>query len=152
MDSLMNKGLIAGVTVERNRLFDITMHGRDVMREHGLKLENSRVRGGVEHNYWLKKIQSALAGQTRVYLEKDDIDLVAEWDDVKIAVQVETGKSDIKKNIETLKDYKAGRKFMIATNPGALTRIQSLITGSFVQSYLAKDFIEKIIPIILTEN
>ena len=152
MDSLMNKRLIAGVTVERNRLFDITMHGRDVMREHGLKLENSRVRGGVEHNYWLKKIQSALAGQTRVYLEKDDIDLVAKWDETKIAVQVETGKSDIKKNIETLKNYEAGRKFMIATNPGALTKIQSLITGSFVQSYLAKDFIEKIIPIILTEN
>ena len=152
MDSLMNKGLIAGVTVERNRLFDITMQGRDVMREHGLKLENSRVRGGVEHNYWLMKIRSALAGRTRVYLEKDDIDLVAEWDDAKLAVQVETGKSDIKKNIETLSAHASERKFMIATNAEALAKIQSMLTVPSIQSYLAKDFIEKIIPIILTER
>ena len=152
VDSLISKGMIAGVTVDRNKLFDITMHGRDVMRGHGLKLENSRVRGGVEHNYWLERIRSVLAGQMRVYLEKDDIDLVAEWDDAKMAVQVETGKSDIKKNIETLKQYDAGRKFMIATNPEALTKIQSMLTVPTIQSYLAKDFIEKIIPIILTEN
>ena len=49
-------------------------------------------------------------------MEKDDIDLIAERGDEIIAVQLETGKSDIKRNIQTLMDHKANQKLVIATN------------------------------------
>ncbi len=151
LDGLMEKGLLKEVLVDRNRLFELTPQAGEQLHREGLKLENSRVRGGVEHNYWVERIRLALAGHCRVFLEKDNLDLVADWNG-GLAVQVETGKSDIRKNVETLSNHASIQKFMIATNPEALTKIQSLLTIQGVQAYLAKDFIEKIIPILLTEK
>ena len=151
LDSLVSKGMLKEVLVDRNRLFELTQPAVEHLRSKGVKLENSRVRGGVEHNYWVEKIRQAFASHCRVFLEKDSLDLVAEWSGV-LAVQVETGKSDIRKNIETLSSHSSNRKFMIATNSEALAKIQSMLTAPTIQSYLAKDFIEKIIPILLTEN
>ena len=152
LDSLVSKGMLKEALVDRNRLFELTQQAVDLLRSKGVKLENSRVRGGVEHNYWVEKIRQAFASHCRVFLEKDCLDLVAEWSGSIIGVQVETGKSDIRKNIETLSSHPSNRRFMIATNPEALAKIQSMLTIPNIQSYLAKDFIEKIIPILLTEK
>ncbi len=152
LDSLVAKAMLRQVFVERNRLFELTPQAVEELGEKGVKLENSRVRGGIEHNYWVEKIRKALASHGKVTLEKDSLDLVAEWEGAQVAVQVETGKSDIAKNIETLFNHSSNRKFMIATWPEALVKIQSLLNIPQIQSYLAKDFIEKIIPILLTEK
>ncbi len=151
LEDLITKGLLKEVLVDRNRLFELTPQAVEHLHREGLKLENSRVRGGLEHNFWVERIRVALAGQCRVLLEKDNLDLVADWNG-GLAVQVETGKSDIRKNIETLSNHASIQKFMIATNPEALTKIQSLLAVEGIQAYLAKDFIEKIIPILLTEK
>ncbi len=151
LDGLLTKGLLKEVLVDRNRLFELTPQAVEHLHREGLKLENSRVRGGLEHNYWVERIRLALGASCRVFLEKDNLDLVADWNG-GLAVQVETGKSDIRKNIETLSNHASIQKFMIATNPEALTKIQSFLTIQGIQAYLAKDFIEKIIPIPLTEK
>ena len=151
IEELVKKRVIIAVTVDRTKLFDITLQANELLLNHGIKIKQG-VRGGVLHNYWVEKIGKKFAGNSKVNFEKDNIDLVIESDDKKIAVEVETGKSDLKKNLESLEKYHAEKKFMIATNPETLARIRTLITGPGVQTYLAKDFIEKIIPIILTEK
>ena len=83
------------------------------------------------------------------FTEKDDIDLVVEHYDSTTLVQVETGKSNIKKNIDTILAAKGDRRIMVATNPAALHKIQELITASnhpsksTIQTYLIKDFISQ---------
>ena len=51
------------------------------------------------------------------FIEKDDIDLVVETIDNRLAIQVETGKSDIQANLTKLGRYRADCKFVVTTNP-----------------------------------
>ena len=53
-------------------------------------------RGGLEHRYYIEKIRNHfIHNEGFAFIEKDDIDLVIEKDDRCMAIQLETGKSDI---------------------------------------------------------
>jgi len=154
--SLLDKGLIRSVRVDRNKLFELTDQGLDVLDMNGLKRPKGSARGGAVHNYYLEKIKQELQrlGGTTV-LEKDDIDLVAHTNAGIIAVQVETGKSNIKKNIRTLNEFLATHRFMVATNDSALKIIQDNLPDhnalGDIRAYHAKEFIPSL-HLILTPN
>ena len=141
---LSDKGLVRSVRVDRNKLFELTEKGLDALDLNGLKRPKGLARGGATHNYYLQKIKEELQrlGATTV-LEKNDIDLVAHTQAGIVAVQVETGKSNIKKNIQTLNEFMATHRFMVATNELALRTIQENLASnsSDIRALPAKDFI-----------
>jgi len=81
----------------------------------GYKINPSQGRGGIEHNYWVNKIKENL--EARGYKVKREtkispdqfVDLVAERNGEEIVIEVETGKSDLLRNLKKL--YK--RPFLI---------------------------------------
>ena len=58
------------------------------------------------------------------FIEKDDIDLVVQTIHNKMAIQMETGKSNIQANLTKLGKYRADHKYMIATNRETEIRIR----------------------------
>jgi hypothetical protein len=60
------------------------------------------------------------------FIEQDKLDLVADNLKQKVAIEVETGNSDIEGNLWKLAKYKADKKFMVATNKEALLIIQKM--------------------------
>ena len=90
------KQLIMPLTIEGKRLFDLSHHG---WNELGGKWRHPG-RGGLEHRYWVEAIkQHYLKQEGFTFIEKDDLDLVVESYEQTLAVQVETGKSDLAGNL-----------------------------------------------------
>jgi hypothetical protein len=146
---LADAGFISPVQVDRKVMIELTDRGRNSLEKSGFKVPR-QARGGLEHNYALYQIKELFKSKEGFpFTEKDDIDLVVEHYDSKTLVQVETGKSNIKKNIDTILAAKGDRRIMVATNPAALHKIQELITTSdhpsksSIQTYLIKDFISQ---------
>ena len=81
------------------------------------------------------------------YLEKDNIDLIAEKGDDIIAVQFETGKSNTKRNIISLKKYKADKKLVVATNRNAEFRARQILAKCGKDSKIAIFFVKDVLSI-----
>ena len=101
------------LTIDGNRLYDLTVKGKKTLPKKAVH----KGRGGLEHRYYIEKIRDHYFGeQGFAMLEKDDIDLVVEKNEKTMAIQLETGKSDIQANLTKLGRYKADFKYIIATN------------------------------------
>jgi hypothetical protein len=121
VEELMTRKLIIPLTIDGNRLYELTVKGKKTLgRKVALK-----GRGGLEHRYYIEKIKEHyLKDEKFTFVEKDDIDLVVESFERKMALQVETGKSDIQANLTKLGRYKADLKYVVTTNPEAELRIR----------------------------
>ena len=118
-NSLINKSLIKPVVVNRLTLYDITKEGTQQLSNHGLKLELSPRLGSVEHRYWTEKVKKHYESKGyKVFEEKHDIDLVAKKGNESIAIEVETGKSNIIKNITNALTHHR-QLVIVPTNPFA---------------------------------
>ncbi|KMY65609.1 hypothetical protein AAU61_21350 [Desulfocarbo indianensis] len=141
---LEDKGLITPSTVDGKRLYGLTTAGRNVL---GLRLSQTG-RGGVEHRYWVEAVKAHYLKQEGfTFLEKDDLDLVVESYQNRLAIQMETGKSDLQGNIMKLGRYRADIKFILATNRSTETRLKNLLRNLLVpdreaiQVAFVKDFL-----------
>ncbi len=113
--TLSAKGIIKTVTVDKKKLFELTDKGRSVAGKLNIPIKRRDTRGGIEHFYWIHQTAQFLRKlEFQPILEKDDIDIV----DIKneIAVEVETGKSDIRRNLSKLENSQVSRCFMLTTN------------------------------------
>ena len=110
-------------------LYQLTDAGRTVCLAH--QIDPGPVpRESLEHRWWIRK--------TRDYFEKKEyevtlehpikgngaIDLLAIKPGEKIAIEVETGKSDIKQNLLHMKKKEFDKLIMIATSPSAVSACQ----------------------------
>ena len=136
--------LIMPLTIEGKRLFDISHKG---WNELGGKWRHPG-RGGLEHRYWVEAIKQHYLKQGGfTFIEKDDLDLVVESYEQTLAIQVETGKSDLAGNLLKLGQYQADLKYMIATNKETELKLKNLLRDLLVpdreniQIKLAKDFL-----------
>jgi hypothetical protein len=124
IEELTARNLIMPLTVDGNRLYELTANGKKSL---GKKI-SLKGRGGIEHRYYIEKIkQHYLANEGFTFLEKDDIDLVVETIEKKLALQVETGKSDIQANLTKLGRYAADFKYVVTTNPETEIRIKEML-------------------------
>lgn len=146
-NGLVSKGFIQPVHVDGKLLFDLKPKTRELFAVKNIKIPG-QARGGIEHNYWLERIKDKLINTEKFpFKEKDDIDLVVEAYDFKWLIQVETGKSNIAKNIETLLKAIADRRIMVATNKQAEFRIQDTLSKSplpqkgSIEIFFVKDFL-----------
>ncbi|MBC8470354.1 MAG: ATP-binding protein [Planctomycetes bacterium] len=113
-------------------LYQVSDLGRSVCCSIGIELPPSP-RESLEHRYWVKKAAD--------HFRKDDyeitcehvikgngaIDILAERHDERIAVEVETGKSNIKENLRKIRKAKFDRIIIIATSANAVTACQKAV-------------------------
>ena len=141
---LEDKGCIVASTVDGKRLYDLTAAGRNVL---GIKITQPG-RGGIEHRYWVEAVKNHyLNKEGFTFLEKDDIDLVVESYQNRLAIQMETGKSDLQANLMKLGCYEADLKYILATNRSTETRLKNLLRDLLIpdrekiQVAFVKDFL-----------
>jgi len=137
--------LIIPVTIDSNRLYEITTAGKKIL---GNKITH-RGRGGLEHRYYVEKIKvHFINNEGFTFIEKDDMDLVVETIENKTAIQVETGKSDMQSNLTKLGRYKADKKYMVATNKETEIKIKEFLKDLImpdkenIQICYVKDFLK----------
>lgn len=122
-DSLISKGIIKPIYVNRIKLFEITDHGKKIAQRHKITIPVKKTRGGIEHDYWVNKTLQFLKKQKfKPVCEKLGIDIVSLNE--KLAIEIETGKSNINKNLLKLKNSQVlSRCYMLATNKIAEQKI-----------------------------
>ena len=86
---------------------DLTEKGEKILQEMGYKIERKR-QGGPEHEYWKHRIAEFFKDKGyQVEIEKPigegkTVDIAASKDGEKLAIEIETGKSDVLENIRKL--------------------------------------------------
>jgi hypothetical protein len=144
IEELIALKLVRPLTIDGNRLYELTIEGKKLL---GKKVAH-KGRGGLEHRYYIEKIKEHyIQKEGFTFLEKDDIDLVVETVGKTLAIQVETGKSNIQANLTKLGRYRADFKYVVTTNRETEIRIKEIIKELIVpdreniQIIFAKDFL-----------
>lgn len=123
-NSLVAKGLVEPVDIStgkgRVKLLWLSEKGKEALRNLGFDVP-ARGRGGPEHEYWKERARRRLEDVGyRVEVEKPvgggrAIDLVAERDGQQLAVEIETGTSDVEGNVR--KCVEAGFREVLVLAP-----------------------------------
>lgn len=148
--SLVEKGIISTAIIDQKKLFDLTTEGRICAESIGLNVRMWQSKGGLEHAYWINEIVQFLRKhEFQPVCEKDNIDIVESI--AGIAIEVETGKSDITGNLVKLENHSSSAKFMLATSKPVEIKIRELARKfPAVKVLFIKDFlkltIDQIIP------
>jgi len=118
----------------RLTLFDITKKGRIILADLGHDTRTTRE--GIVHKYWKEKIADNYRQKGfNVHVEKNingRPDIIAEKDNKKITIEIETGKSDFIKNIQ--RNLKAGfdEVIVIATSKMAYEKINNELKKNII--------------------
>ena len=129
IDELVTHQLIRPCMVDRQKLYELTSAGKNMLG----KRFQLKGRGGIEHRYYVEKIKSYyLDREGFTFIEKDDIDLVVETYEHTIAIQVETGKSNIHANLMKIGKYKSDLKYVLATTKEAEIKIKEIFNTLIV--------------------
>jgi len=125
---LAKTGIIEAVAIATRSgqvvLYQLTEAGRTVCDQLGID-PGPRPRESLEHRYWVRKAAEHFEKQgykiTREHVIKGNgvVDLLAEKPGWRVAIEVETGKSDIKANLANILKADFDRLVMIATSPTA---------------------------------
>ena len=126
--NLASAGIIEAVTIATRSgqvvLYQLTDLGRTVCSSAGID-PGPRARESLEHSFWVNRAAR--------YFEKKSydiacehpvkgngaIDILAQRPGERIAVEVETGKSNVKENLLKIKDAGFDRVILVATSPAA---------------------------------
>ena len=151
-ESLINKDCLSPVDIAlhcgKTVLVDLTETGRRVLRANGFE-ETKRRRESLEHDYWKQTIGEMLRKKgwtVHIELEVNGYtDIVAQKGERKAAIEIETGKSDWKANLQ--KNVKKGFEeiMILATRPEAYEKISKEMPEVEAEIWidLAQKFIEQ---------
>ena len=90
----------------------------------------------LEHRYWVNQAKLYFENKgfslTREFVLTDGkaFDLLAERPGERIAIEVETGKSDIKANVEKTQKADIDKLVLLAVNPAALAKCQKIVENT----------------------
>jgi hypothetical protein len=110
-------------------LCELTDHGRAIAESQGID-PGPPPRAGLEHRYWVSRIAESFERQGyEVAIEQHipgdgHVDLAASRAGQRLAIEVETGKSDIDANLAKLRGAGFDRIILLATSPSAVTACQ----------------------------
>ena len=140
-ESLARAGVIERVVIATRSgqvvLYQLTQAGRAVASGHHID-PGPAPRESLEHKYWVGKAARHFENKgyaiTREHPVKGNgaIDILATRPGQKIAVEVETGKSNIKENLSKIRTAGFDRIVLIATSPAASGACQRAIEGAGV--------------------
>jgi len=144
IEELIAMKLITPRTIDGNRLYELTISGKKTL---GKKIPQEG-KGGLEHRWYAHKIKEHYrTHEGFTFLEKDDIDLVVETVETTLAIQIETGKSNIQANLTKLGRYTADLKYVVTTNKDTELRIRDFLKDLIIpdkekiQVVFVKDFL-----------
>jgi hypothetical protein len=152
-ENCLDKELLEPVEVStrtgRVVLLILTKLSAKLLKERGYEFNNTIPKEYLNHEFWKHKAADyySILGY-EVFIEKrvnGYTDLVIEKDGTKAAVEIETGKSDWRKNVQ--KNLEAGYQtiFIFATNEKAFSKIQKAIVEEnlnlYVEIYKAQDIL-----------
>ncbi len=136
--ALIKGGLIEAVPIATRSgqvvLYQLTDEGRSVCSSLSID-PGPRLRTSLEHAYWVMKSAEHLERKgyevSREYAVKGNgtVDLLAERPGERVAVEVETGKSDVAGNLAKLCGKRFDRIVMVATSPAAVSACQRAMDG-----------------------
>ena len=132
-EACMKKELVSPVDIPTRSgklvLLNLTPTGRALLRQHEVEVPDRSRHGGLEHEYWKHTIATALEqrGHT-IQMEQGEehrTDILATKDGTTWAIEIETGKSNWKGNLQ--KNQEGGHRniLVLATNEDAYTRIEA---------------------------
>lgn len=149
-NSLRKKGIIKLVQLGNLKLFEITTEGRNVVEEYGIKIKKMSSKGGIEHAFAIHQVSQFLIKQDfEPATEVTGIDIVDKK--AGLAIEVETGKSNIISNLLKLEKSPFEKCFMLATNKVAEFKIKSkAIDFPSIHAMHVKDFLKLSIDQILS--
>lgn len=110
-------------------LYQVTDAGRSACSSIGIEI-GPAPRASLEHQYWVMKTAEHFEkkgyGLTREHVIKGNgaIDLLAERPGERVAIEIETGKSDIPENMRKISTAGFDRIVFLATSPTAATAFQ----------------------------
>ncbi len=116
-------------------LNQLTDHGRSVCASLGLD-PGPVPRASLEHQYWVMKVSEQFEKQgyevtTEHPIPGDGaVDLLGERPGERVAIEVETGKSDIKENLVKLQGAGFDRVLFVATSPAAVSACHRAIEAA----------------------
>jgi len=150
-NGLIEEELIKPTTIDGIKVLALTDTGKNVLKNMGITIDEKRSRGGIVHNFYIHRIKRELIKRGHcTFIEQDKLDLVADNLKQKVAIEVETGNSDIEGNLWKLARYKADKKYMIATNKEALLTIQRMYDPLLIPDkenisiHFIKDFLKSL--------
>jgi len=133
---LLAAGLIEAVTIATRSgqvvLYQLTDLGRTACGQLGIE-PGPLLRTSLEHAYWVERLaedfESRAYRVAREYPIPGDglVDLFAENDRERVAIEVETGQSDIAHNLDKLTVSSCDRLVVLATSPAGLAACQRAI-------------------------
>lgn len=113
-------------------LLQLTDSGRTIAKQLGLEL-GTPPRASLEHTYWAQRCaehfeKRGYDTQFEYPIPGDGFaDLLAERPGERIAIEIETGKSDIRGNIAKLREKGFDRLILVATSPSAVSACQRVM-------------------------
>jgi hypothetical protein len=124
-DTLISKNILNSFSIStfegRVNYLDLTEMGEKALSEMGYKIERKR-EGGPEHEYWKHRIAERLRNKGfEIEIESPigegkTVDIVAMKDGEKLAIEIETGKSDVLMNISKLHEYNFSEVWVVCLN------------------------------------
>ncbi len=138
-EALGSAGVIERISIATRSgqvvLYQMTDFGRTVCSSHNIE-SGPRTRESLEHMFWVNR--------TAKYFEKKGyevsrehpvkgngaIDILAKRPGEKVAVEVETGKSNIKENLNKIKSAGFDRIVLFATSPAAVAACQKAVDST----------------------
>ena len=136
---LTSAGIIEAVTIATRSgqvvLYQLTDFGRTVCSSVGIS-SGPRARESLEHSFWVNR--AAKYFEKKAYDVSCEhpvkgngaIDILAERHGERVAIEVETGKSNVKGNLDKIKNAGFDRIILVATSPVAATACQKAIDSS----------------------
>jgi len=132
-DSLISKGLLESFSIStfegRVNYLDLTKRGEAELQEMGYKIERRR-EGGPEHEYWKYRIAENMRKRgfeieiECPMREGKTVDIVASKDNARIAIEIETGKSDVAGNIRKCSSNGLSEIWVVYLHENVMRRVQ----------------------------
>lgn len=134
--SLQSTGLIDAVPIATRSgqvvLCELTDHGRAIAESQGID-PGPPPRAGLEHRYWVSRVAAQFEHQgydivIEHHIPGDGhVDLAASRPGERLAIEVETGKSNIPANLDKLRGAGFDRVILVATSPSAVGACQKAL-------------------------
>jgi len=137
--SLASAGIIERVTIATRCgqvvLYQLTDFGRTVCSSVNID-PGPRPRASLEHMFWVNKVAQYFEKKGYDVLREHPVkgngavDILAKKPGENVAIEVETGKSDVKANLKKIKKGEFDRVVLVATSPEAVTACQKAVTDT----------------------
>ena len=153
-EHLTSRGIVQPVDIPtrggRVVLLEPTTKGVETLRRLSVEVPTGPRAGGLEHEYWRHKVAERLRKDGYEVRMEEPVngyaDLMAARENARVAVEIETGKSDWRANIDKNLKKPDVSLLMIATNETASRQIAEAIAKDYpdkpVRAIAAQDFVE----------